>query len=207
MSSVFDLSIKEYLAQLGSQSPAPGGGCAASLTAAQGVALFSMVASLTSKSPRAEELKTICDELSVKFQSLGDLDVKVFSAVMAAMKLPKATDEEAKIRKETLAASLKEAALAPLAVVELCLHSIPYAEELLEIGNKNVVSDIGVGLYLIDSAAKSSKLNVLINLKYLKDEEFVSETFKSVETVTFDLGREVSRLAKIVEAAISPSKK
>ena len=90
------MTIEDYLERLGSGSPTPGGGAAASLTSAQGAALVMMVANHTIGKPKYaefEELNTFileeAGELLVKLEAGMDRDAEAFGKVSAAYALPR----------------------------------------------------------------------------------------------------------------------
>ena len=100
-----------------------------------------------------------------------DADAAAFTAVGAAYKLPKATDEETAARKAAITVALIEAARVPAAVVDEADEVLSLAAELLPIGNPNVVTDIGAAADAARAAATSSRLNIEINLASLAPED------------------------------------
>ncbi|MDN2501308.1 cyclodeaminase/cyclohydrolase family protein, partial [Nocardia nova] len=94
-----------------------------------------------------------------------------FTAVGAAYKLPKDTDEQVAARKEAIASALLQAARVPAAVVTEADEVLSLAADLLPIGNPNVVTDIGAAADAARAAAASSQLNIAINVGSLGDHE------------------------------------
>jgi formiminotetrahydrofolate cyclodeaminase len=101
--------------------------------------------------------------------------------VMAAFKMPKATDEEKEARSEAIQEALKEAAELPYETALLCLDVMNMAFDMLKAGNKNAASDASVSGLLGYAALNGALYNVKINLNSIKDAEYVSEMKKKVE--------------------------
>jgi len=185
------LSVKGFLSELGSSSPAPGGGSVAALSGALGAALISMVCHLTigkkgyeNVSDEMNEVLKKSDILKEKLTLLVDEDTNAFNKVMTAYKMPKETDEEKKKRRNTVQDALKNAANVPLDVMRQCVNVLKLAKTASEKGNKNSVSDAGVAALMSWAGIKSAALNAEINLSGIKDEKFVSEMKNEVETLT-----------------------
>jgi formiminotetrahydrofolate cyclodeaminase len=175
--------LKPYLNELASASPAPGGGAAAAVTVAQGLALLSMVCNLTigkkAFSAVEAQAKDILEQLStMRAEALSDAeaDMNAFSVVMKAYQMPAETDAQKSTRKAALAKATRNAAEPPFRLMALAAQALPLADQLEKIGNPNVLSDVFVGRHLLIAGYKSSKENVEINLNNLSPEDsFVSE--------------------------------
>jgi glutamate formiminotransferase/formiminotetrahydrofolate cyclodeaminase len=104
-----------------------------------------------------------------------DEDTDAFSAYMDAMRLPKNTPEEKAARKAAMQEGLKKAVAVPLETARLSLRALALAGRAAEKGNKNSVSDAGVGAQMAFAGLKGALLNVLINLPGIEDAAFVAE--------------------------------
>lgn len=169
-------TIEEWLADLASAKPAPGGGAAAGLNAATGAALVSMVCNLTIGKPKFAEHEALMREALAEAErlrgealGLAEDDAEAFSGVMAAYKLPKGTDEEKAARTEAIQRGLVEAAEVPLAIAANAAAVIRVAGRVLDGSNPNVLSDVAVAASSARSALESAALNVDINLASIKD--------------------------------------
>ena len=169
-------TIEEWLADLASAKPAPGGGAAAGLNAATGAALVSMVCNLTIGKPKFAEHEELMREALAEAErlrgealGLAEDDAEAFSGVMAAYKLPKGTDEEKAARTEAIQRGLVEAAEVPLAIAANAAAVIKVAGRVLDGSNPNVLSDVAVAASSARSALESAALNVDINLASIKD--------------------------------------
>ncbi|MBF4997115.1 cyclodeaminase/cyclohydrolase family protein [Nocardia sp. BSTN01] len=170
-------TIGRYLDDLAAKIPAPGGGAVAALHAAQGAALVAMVARYTTRAkdadnrPAIDRIIAAADAARERALALADADATAFTAVGAAYKLPKDTDEQIAARKEAVASALLQAARVPAAVVAEADEVLSLAADLLPIGNPNVVTDIGAAADAARAAAASSQLNIAINVGSLGDHE------------------------------------
>jgi formiminotetrahydrofolate cyclodeaminase len=172
---VHDQTISGYLERLAAREPAPGGGAAAALHAAQAAALLGMVARYTTGdkyAAHAEEVAAIIvevDQLRERALELAVEDAAAFTAVTEAYKLPRADDGQKAARSRAIADALVGAARPPAAVIGLAAGLISLAEQLLPYGNPNVVTDIAAATEAARAAATTARVNVEINLGGIKD--------------------------------------
>jgi glutamate formiminotransferase/formiminotetrahydrofolate cyclodeaminase len=177
-----DLSVKAFTKETASESVAPGGGSVAATVGALGAALATMVANLSSHkrgwddrweeySDWAEKGKAAYDELL----SLVDADTDAFNGIMAAFRLPVATEEEKAVRDEAIQAATRQAIDVPFRVMEVSLASMDVIAAMAETGNPASVSDAGVGALCARSAVMGAYLNVQINVGDLEDEQLVKD--------------------------------
>lgn len=174
------LPVSEYASQLASNRPAPGGGSAAGLVGALGAALGEMVANFTVGKRKyagvAQEVAAALarlTDLREQLLRLTDADAEAYTQVGLAYGMPKETDEEEAGRAEAIEQALKAAAEVPR---QIALHGAEVLEVLpvlLERGNQNLVSDVGVGAKLALAAVECGWLNVEINLASMKDEQHI----------------------------------
>ncbi len=181
------LSIEEFLAETASSSPAPGGGSVAALAGALSAALASMVAKLTDGEKYAD-VSAEMKEIAQRAEKLKDglcacirKDTDSFSQYMAALRLPKESEEERAVRREAMQKGLKTAATVPLETAELALEIFGLSEAVVRRGNKNALSDGLVSAILAKAAVYGALLNVKINLGGIKDEKFVADVTARAE--------------------------
>jgi glutamate formiminotransferase/formiminotetrahydrofolate cyclodeaminase len=188
------MTSREFVDTLGSSAPAPGGGSVASLCGAMSTALSAMVGSLThGKKGYEEQFQAQCDNAEVAQQLkelfLADIDndTAAFNEIMAAMKLPKKTDEDKARRREAMNAATRLAINVPLGVLERSVTAIACAE-IASVGNKNARSDAGVAGLTAWACAEGAYYNVYINLDGFGDTEYAAEVRQradaALETVT-----------------------
>lgn len=166
-----------FLDQLASSAPTPGGGSVAALCGALSASLGSMVANLTLGREKYRDVETAIraaleqsEQLRAEFTQLIADDIAAYGALSAAYRLPKATTDEQATRSAQIQDALKGAAEAPLRIAERARQALDLCQTLAEIGNLNVISDVGVSAITAHAALESAELNVLINLKAIKDQ-------------------------------------
>ena len=179
-----NLKVTEFISEVDSKAVTPGGGSVSALASSLGVALIRMVGhvSVNKKKFRAldqdiqdkynkavEGLESVKEELIL----LVDKDTDAFNLIMAAFRLPKETDEEKALRKQAILDGTIEAIKVPYRVAEISLIALKNIDFILKYGNKNAVSDIGVGALMLASGIEGSLLNVEINLPGLVDEDMI----------------------------------
>lgn len=176
-----DMTLGAFSDALAARQSTPGGGGAAAITGSQAAALISMVINFTvgNKKYAAVEAEmhlwlAQSEALRTELLALADRDVEVFNAVAACYAMPKESDAEKAARTTALQSALKAAAEVPFTVAEKCLAVLHLAAPVGEKGNANVVSDAGVAMYLANAALYSAIINVNINLKFIKDSDYVA---------------------------------
>ncbi|MBY8878181.1 cyclodeaminase/cyclohydrolase family protein [Actinacidiphila acidipaludis] len=184
-----DQTIGGYLERLAAREPAPGGGAAAALHAAQGAALLGMVARYTTGEKYAAHAAQIAqitaesDELRDRSLRLAEDDARAFTAVTDAYALPRADDAQKAARSQAIAAALQGAARPPAEVIATAGAITTLAEELLPLANRNVVTDVAAATEAARAAATTARVNVEINLGGIKDEAVRAELVASAASV------------------------
>jgi formiminotetrahydrofolate cyclodeaminase len=175
-------SLQEYLGDLASDRPTPGGGSTAALSGAMGAALTCMVARLTlgkadyaQVQPEIESIIERAEWLRTRFQQLIQADIEAYGQLSACFKMPRTTSEEKTARTKAIQERLVEAALVPLEMAERAAELIQYCQRVAEIGNKNVLSDIGVAATLALAAGSGASWMVKTNIQILKDQARANE--------------------------------
>ena len=182
-----DMTMDNFLAVLSSSEPVPGGGGACGYVAAVGMALSNMVLSLTTgKKKYAEyedsvkEILVKAGEIEEKLLSMIDEDANNFLPLSKAYGLPTSTEEEKKIKEETMENALKVACEAPINIVRMCFDAIKLHKDLVDKGSRLAISDVGVGIQCLRSAILSGQQNVVININSIKDMEYVEKVRNEV---------------------------
>jgi formiminotetrahydrofolate cyclodeaminase len=175
-----DKPVTNFLDELASNAPAPGGGSVASLSGALGAALISMVCNLTLGKKGYDDVQADMQDLVAKSEGLRqelthllEEDVKAYTAYSVAAKMPRTTDEEKAIRMEAMQSALKGATEVPLRIAGAAVRVMDLCMPAAQKGNKWAVSDAGVAVLMAEAALRSAALNVLINLGTVKDQAFV----------------------------------
>jgi methenyltetrahydrofolate cyclohydrolase len=181
-------SIEEFLERLASGDPTPGGGSAAAIMGAMGAALVAMVCNVSIGKKGCETAEDALSDVRAQSQTLRlrltamvAEDVAAFDSLMAAYKLPKASDEDKSRRADAIQASLRRATEVPLDCTRACAEVIGLARRAGELGYRGVISDAGVGAAAAYAAARSAALNVYINVPALKDRRFAEHALAELE--------------------------
>ena len=207
---LIDKKVSNFLDELASNSPTPGGGSVAALAGALGAALISMVGNLTVGKKKyedvEEDIKKIIgssEKLRYELSQLIEEDVKVFNNFMATYKMPRKTEDEKKMRTEKIQEALIEAAKIPLRVAYKCLDIMILSQEAAEKGNINVISDAGVAVLMAEAALESAILNVKINLRKIKDEKIRTELSSSIKELLLKEKGQKEKVLEIVEQNVN----
>ncbi|MCB2294123.1 cyclodeaminase/cyclohydrolase family protein [Clostridium algoriphilum] len=192
-------TVRLFITELGSNSPAPGGGSVAALGASLATALGSMVFNLTvgkkAYNEYSDEDKTIviknldlCLKNQDKFIELMNKDTEYFLSLMSAFKLPKESNDEKKVRSIRIQEGYLKALQIPLSVAKEAYKIYEYVKVAAQLGNKNAISDAGVSALMLQASIESAILNVKINLSSIKDETH-KEEIKAICTELVKQGR------------------
>jgi formiminotetrahydrofolate cyclodeaminase len=180
MVSFSTMALVDLLDAFASNDPVPGGGSASAVAGALGASLLLMVAGMPkTKSGKPEETADLAEAsarlrpLRDRLALLADLDSEAYEAVVAAFKLPKASDEEKAARKQAIQVGTRQATDAPLDTMRACRDALRHAEIVARNGNPNAASDIGVAVELLLAGLRGAGLNVDINLGGLADTDYV----------------------------------
>ncbi len=193
-----DLTVADFVQQLASGEPVPGGGAAAAIAGSLGAALVAMVANLSTDRPRYAEhaalhvqAATAAQALVERFLALADEDATAYSGYGVAMKMPRDTDEEKAARAAAIRGAAHAATMAPLRTVEATLGIVELSEALAGRSNRNASSDLEVAALMAVAACRSAAANVYINLPAIGDETVARDLFGRTE----ELADAVERLA------------
>ncbi len=175
-------TIENYLEELSSNSPTPGGGNVAALCGVLASSLGIMVCNLTIGKKKyagvENELTIIKNKLDLfkqNFILLAKKDNDAFDKVMLAFKMPKETDEQKSERAKAIEAATIDAAMVPAEVVATGMELLPLFETIVGKGNQNSLSDAGVAVSLTKTAVEGAFLNIAINCASLANQTFANE--------------------------------
>ncbi|HHT70650.1 MAG TPA: cyclodeaminase/cyclohydrolase family protein [Firmicutes bacterium] len=187
---MLNLTVNDFLKQLASAAPAPGGGSASALTGALAAALVNMVANLTQGKEKfaadEEYMSQLIQAAAVVRRQLAELmeeDTLAFQQVMAAFKLPRETAAEKEHRQARIQATMIHAAQVPLKTAETALRVLELSQIAAEKGNPSAVSDAGVAALLAQAAVEGAALNVKINLGSIKDQAAKSDLAEHIDQI------------------------
>ncbi len=200
------MKIDEFIEELSSDSPAPGGGSVAALCGALSSALSAMVGNLTYSKRKYKNVKEKMIRVSESGQDLNrffidaiDRDTSAFNKIMDAFSLPKKTEEEKITRDKAVVDATIEATLIPFSVLERSKDAAELALEVASSGNTNSLSDSGVAGLTSLAAATGAYYNVLINLNGIDDEAFVNKMKKESLEILSNVKKISNKVSEILE--------
>lgn len=204
-----NMSVKNFALETASDSPAPGGGSISALAGSLGAALGTMVANLSAAkrgwedrvgefSPWAEQGQKHMQKLT----ALVDEDTQAFDSIMAAIGLPKDTEEQKQERKNAIEEASKYATEVPFRTMQAAYDCLPLLREMSSKGNPNSLSDVGVGVICIKTAVRGAWFNVLINAKDLGDRAWAENIVREAEELLRGNHAECDEIATDIEARL-----
>ena len=170
--------IQNFLAELASKAPTPGGGGAAALCGAVGIALGNMVGNLTLGKKKYAEVQEDIAALNAKAESLRedflaliDADADAFEPLSRAYGIPK----DDPTRGEVMEAALLAAVQPPLEIMRKCVKALELIADYAAKGSALAISDAGCAAAITRAACEAAALNVFVNTKPMRDREKAGE--------------------------------
>ncbi len=206
-SPLLDMTLRAFAEETASESPAPGGGSVAAYASTMGVALATMVANLSAHKrgwdDRWAAFSKVAErgiQLQVQLAALVDADTAAFNQIMEAYGLPKATENQQKVRHQAIQDATRHAIEIPMQVARLSMQAMEVASEMAAIGNPNSITDAGVGAMAIRTGVKGAILNARVNLADLEDADFVRRIRQECQELwSASDAAEVSVIARVNE--------
>jgi formiminotetrahydrofolate cyclodeaminase len=172
---------------------------------AMGAALVSMVCNVTLGKKGYEgveaEMRAVLHESEKVRRRLAEMvaeDIAAFDSILAAYKMPKASDDEKAARAAAIQAGLRRATEVPLDCARVCAEVIALSRRASEHGYLNVISDGGVGVLAGFTGLRSAALNVYINAPALEDRVFAERATAELEKLVAHCSAESEAVYKIV---------
>lgn len=210
-----EYNVNQFLEDLSSTSPSPGGGSVAGLVAALSGSLNSMVYSLTTNKKAFESLdndakKTVLDfmEASNKFtnkaMNLMEKDRDCFNKLMDCYKLPKDTEEQKVEREKSIKEATLKALMAPLELAGECYEFYDNIDIAVKYGNKMLLSDASCAAILLHAAIESAVVNVKVNLNSLRNQPFAKKIEEEIDDLMFNSFSRKNIISNMVDEVIYP---
>ena len=203
------MDYNRFIDELASDSSAPGGGSASAMAGIIAVSLTSMVAGLTLNKKGYESVSGIMNDIinetgqiRNRLEGLMKEDTDAFLKLMAAMKMPKGTQDEKDARKIEVERSMKGAIMTPWRIASHCHRIMRIGAMLLREGNSNAITDAGASMKIARAAIESSLLNVKINISYIKDEKFKNEERLKMKLFLEDVESIYSKGMQVLDDAL-----
>jgi glutamate formiminotransferase/formiminotetrahydrofolate cyclodeaminase len=192
-SRLADMSLTRFTEETAQETPAPGGGSVAAIVGAMGAALGAMVANLSANKRGWDDRWEEFSQWAVKGEVLRnellylvDEDTRSFDRIIAAMGLPKSSEEDKATRKKAILEATKGAINTPLRTMQVCVDSMELMMAMAEKGLQASVSDAGVGALCARTGAIGAYLNVKINCVGLEDEALRTDVLKKAEALKIE---------------------
>jgi formiminotetrahydrofolate cyclodeaminase len=204
--TLIEKEVSEFIFELSSRHPTPGGGGASALAGALGISLGGMVANLTIGKPNyaagdeeMRQLKVATYRVQKELLDLIQKDADAFGPLAGAYRMPTGTDEERESKSRIMEAALKEACLIPLEIMKLCAEAVALLERIALIGNRLALSDAACGSVLASAAMRSAWLNVAVNTVSIKDANFARRVNDEGELLIKEYAPRAERIYEAVE--------
>lgn len=208
---LIEMTVSDFIDELASESAAPGGGSVAALFGATSAALSSMVANLSFEKKGFEGLKEQMNELAILSQQAKkdllayvDKDTDAYLGVVDASRLPKTSPEQQEIRNKAILEANKNAAKVPFDVLSSSAKLIAFAENAVENGNPNSLSDASCAAQATIAAANCAYYNVLINLQQIDDSEFCQQMSQEAKNLVEDIRKRAEAVHERTLAKLLP---
>ena len=196
LDTLISLTCKDFIDELSTNSPAPGGGSVSALAGALGASLSSMVAILTHEKKEMLDIKPEMDKIGKEAQLLKDQltnmvdeDTIAFKNVMSSSRLPSTTEDEKKHKIKSLEAANKYAIEVPMKTAELCFEVLVLSKNLVEKGNPNSVTDVGVASEIAFAGLRGACMNVEINLNNISDSNYRKNFQSKINKIIIKAGK------------------
>lgn len=202
-----DLTLRAFSDELASDRPVPGGGSASAYAGALGAGLAAMVARIAQRKAKDDaslaDYIAEMDNLRSDFLRLVDDDSAAYARVADAMKLPRANDDEKRVRSERLQSALLAASRVPLELAKTSRRLLDACERGMQTAPDAAVSDIGVGALMSDAALRGAAMNVMINLASVKDHAQVKALSEDLDRALDGAEAQRKRITDFVESRIA----
>ncbi|HWQ81464.1 MAG TPA: glutamate formimidoyltransferase [Ignavibacteria bacterium] len=200
------MTVRDFVELVGARTSAPGGGSVSALAASLGAGLGAMMGWMSYGSKKFEHLDSKMRKFipplhySMKeLISMIDADTNAFNDYMIAMRMPKHTDEEKKIRHGKMQDGLKKAVEVPLKVMRIADSCWEWMIEMSKYGNLSSASDLEVGAKCLETGIWGAFKNVKINLPQIEDEKYKSEVIKEGEEILERSEKNLKKISKTLE--------
>lgn len=206
---LLDNTIGQFLDQLASNAPTPGGGSVAALTGAMAAGLVTMVCDLTIGKKQYAEfeaeargIRERAEASRAELQELAQADIAVFGQLSAVYKLPRTTEADAASRRAAIQKVMRQATEVPLRTARAVVALLPLCAPLARNGNRTAITDVAAAALLIRAAVPAALVNVDGNLAILEDQIFVREARAQADDLLIGLDEEVEEVLSLTRARI-----
>lgn len=199
------MTVRDFTELVGARTSAPGGGSVSALAASLGSALGAMMGWMSYGSKKFEHLDSKMRKFIPPLHftmkeliSMIDADTNAFNDYMTAMRMPKNTDEEKKIRHDKMQEGLKKAVEVPLKVMRLGDSCWENMIQMAKYGNMSSKSDLEVGAKCLETGIWGAFKNVRINLPQIEDNEYKEKVISEGNEISERAVKSLNKIVKIL---------
>ena len=200
------MTVRDFVELVGARTSAPGGGSVSALMAALGAGLGAMMGWMSYGNKKFEHLdskmrKNIphLNDAMLKLIPMIDADTNAFNDYMTALKMPKGTDAEKKLRAEKMQDGLKKAIDVPLSVMRISDSCWQWMFEMATDGNIASSSDLAVGAKALETGIWGAFKNVEINLPQITDKAYKTKVLKEANEILDRAKKGLKMVEEILE--------
>lgn len=186
MNHLMDLSCSAFADILAAKASTPGGGSAAAMAGALGIALCSMAGNFTAGKKKYAAVEPDIQRMLAEGEclrrcllDLSQADAVALEPLTRAYAIPKDDPTREKVLEEVT----RNACQAPVEIVRCCEKVLLLLEEMLEKGSRLLITDVGCGALLCKAAMESAALNVFVNTGTLRDRETAARLEQEVDAI------------------------
>jgi len=201
-----DLTVRDFIEEIGSRSSAPGGGSASAAIAAVGVGLGAMVAKLTYGVRRFEDVQPhmmkvipLLHTLTRQLIPMIDADTSAFNEYVEGVRMPQGTEAEKRARNAKMQSGLQTAIDVPLSTMRLGDKTWSALVEVARYGNPASKSDTQVGAKALETGIWGAYQNVLINMQDIEDNSYRKITLSEAADIMRRANRKCAEIIEILE--------
>lgn len=201
---------KQFIEELASAAPTPGGGAACAYVGVLATCLTSMVGNLTVGKERYRNVEEEARQKLVQLEGIRErlanlvrADEEAFAPLAAAYRMPRGTDEERALREAAVQEALYGASEVPLEVMETILEALGVAKFFAYNGNRSALSDIGAAATFARAAAHGVRMTVVANISSMKDEQRARIYKQRMDSLLADIDQQSEFVESYVLAYLS----
>jgi glutamate formiminotransferase/formiminotetrahydrofolate cyclodeaminase len=199
------LTVRDFVELVGARTSAPGGGSVSALIAALGAGLGAMVGWMSYGNKKFEHLDSTMRKLIAPLHNkmkelipMIDADTNAFNDYMIALKMPKNTEAEQKLRNEKMQEGLKKAIIVPLNVMRISDSCWEWMIKMAKDGNIASKSDLEVGAKSLETGIWGAHKNVEINLPTIEDEKYKKEILDEANALLENAGKNFKKVCDVL---------
>lgn len=172
MSDLWKDTLSGFISRVSSSDPVPGGGSASGVAGLIGLGLVQMSVNVTRGSVvdpgcqgRLDNAAGRLARIAATLSKLIEADMAAFASYMTAIKMPKHSEAEIADRNQALDLAMLASATVPLEAANSCADALAVAKSIEPDIKDSIISDLLSGAELLESAGRSTLLNVDVNVR------------------------------------------